>query len=281
MNVHRLSLVPLPLAAGLLAGLFLLGPARVHAAVPDDPAERAAVVGQPKTLLVQPQTITLTGPRSRQQILVTGQYPDGSSRDLTPFCTIRSPEGLVVIHEDGFLQPKKNGSGILVIEAGGQTIRAPLTVKDQDKPQPVSFRHEVIASLNVGGCNSGACHGTPSGKNGFKLSLRGFDPTADFQQLTRDVLGRRTDRLSPEASLLLQKGLGRVPHEGGQRFQASSVPGADRPRLAGRGPAGRSPDAAGHQEDRRPARLAAAPAARPLAAARRAGPPRRRHASAT
>jgi hypothetical protein len=77
--------------------------------------------------------------------------------------------------------------------------------------------------MNVGGCNMGACHGTPSGKNGFRLSLRGFDPALDYVQLTRDVFGRRSDRLNPEASLILQKGLGRVPHEGGVRFTAGSV----------------------------------------------------------
>ena len=84
--------------------------------------------------------------------------------------------------------------------------------------------NEVIASLNVGGCNAGACHGTPSGKGGFKLSLRGYDPSADFVQLTRDVLGRRTDSLDPEASLVMQKALGKIPHEGGQRFKADSIP---------------------------------------------------------
>ena len=57
----------------------------------------------------------------------------------------------------------------------------------------------------MGGCNSGACHGTPTGKNGFKLSLRGYDPAADYLQLTRDVLGRRTDRLGPDSALILQK----------------------------------------------------------------------------
>ena len=57
----------------------------------------------------------------------------------------------------------------------------------------------MIAALNVGGCNAGACHGTPSGKNGFKLSLRGFDPAADFLQLTRDQFGRRTDKHDPDA----------------------------------------------------------------------------------
>ena len=93
-----------------------------------------------------------------------------------------------------------------------------------DKPSPVSFRRDVIAAMNVGGCNMGACHGTPSGKNGFKLSLRGFDPAADFLQLTREQFGRRTDKHDPKASLLLLKGVGGVPHEGGQRFGMNSVP---------------------------------------------------------
>ena len=53
-------------------------------------------------------------------------------------------------------------------------------VRDFDKSLPISFRNDVIAALNVGGCNSGACHGTPSGKNGFKLSLRGYDPASDY-----------------------------------------------------------------------------------------------------
>jgi hypothetical protein len=88
----------------------------------------------------------------------------------------------------------------------------------------VSFRHQVIAALNVGGCNAGACHGTPSGKNGFRLSLRGYDPAADYLQLTRDVLGRRTARQGSDSSLILKKALGKVPHEGGQRYSAKSVP---------------------------------------------------------
>jgi hypothetical protein len=124
----------------------------------------------------------------------------------------------------GFVLPKKTGATNLVVQAGGQTAKVSLKVVDFDKPNPVSFRNEVIAALNVGGCNAGACHGTPSGKNGFKLSLRGYDPPSDFIQLTRDVLGRRTDRMDPDAGLILQKSLGKVPHEGGQRFQATSVP---------------------------------------------------------
>src|SRR5260370_29274374 len=100
----------------------------------------------------------------------------------------------------GFLQPRKDATTARLVKAGGQTARVTITVQHLEKPQPVSFRNEMIAALNVGGCNQGACHGTPSGKNGFRLSLRGYDPAADYIQLTRDVLGRRTDQLAPAAS---------------------------------------------------------------------------------
>jgi hypothetical protein len=198
----------------------------LRAGLPMDPAAHAQVVGQPAALAVQPDNITLTGPRATQQIVVTGRYADGSVRDLTPFCELAGEApGIVNISAGGFVLPQKDGATALVVKAGGQVARVPVTVKDFAKATPVSFRHQVIASLNVGGCNAGACHGTPSGKNGFRLSLRGYDPASDYVQLTRDVLGRRSDRLDPTASLILQKALGRVPHEGGARFAANSLPG--------------------------------------------------------
>src|SRR5947209_17315846 len=80
---------------------------------------------------------------------------------------------------------------------------------------PVDFRTDVIAALSHAGCNSGACHGSPQGKNGFRLSLRGHDPSLDLHMLTRAEMGRRVDRLRPENSLFLQKPTGRVSHQGG------------------------------------------------------------------
>ncbi len=84
--------------------------------------------------------------------------------------------------------------------------------------QEVSFRNDVMAVLSRGGCNAGACHGNQNGKGGFKLSLRGQDPAADFATLTRDTLARRTDSHRPAESLLLLKATAAVPHEGGKRF---------------------------------------------------------------
>jgi hypothetical protein len=212
----------LGLSLALSATLFAV-PAT--AAPPTEAPERAAAVGQPVELRVESGPVLLTGRRAVRQVLVAGRYADGSLRDLTPFAAFTcEPAGLVRIEEGGLLQPQRDGAGQLVVTAGGRSARVPVTVQGMATDQPVSFRRQVVASLNVGGCNAGACHGTPSGKNGFRLSLRGADPAADYLQLTRDVMGRRTDRNDPAASLMLQKGLGRVPHEGGQRFAAGSVP---------------------------------------------------------
>jgi hypothetical protein len=209
----------------LLCSLLLLTAfAPAHAAVPTEPAERATLVGTPAQLLVEPASVSLVGPHSHRQLVVTGKYADGSMRDLTALCEFSSEQAAVAsVDATGYVSAKQNGATQLLIKAGTLTTKIAVTVKDTDKAVPTSFRNDVIAAFNVGGCNSGACHGTPSGKGGFKLSLRGFDPEADFQQLTRDVLGRRTSRLDANTSLILLKGLGRVPHEGGQRFQPNSV----------------------------------------------------------
>src|SRR5215213_6354545 len=83
---------------------------------------------------------------------------------------------------------------------------------------PVEFRRDVIAALSRAGCNSGACHGSPQGKNGFRLSLRGSDADLDLATLLKDQGGRRVNRQSPDASLILMKGSGRVAHQGGRVF---------------------------------------------------------------
>ncbi|MBA4187075.1 MAG: hypothetical protein C0467_03570 [Planctomycetaceae bacterium] len=87
----------------------------------------------------------------------------------------------------------------------------------------VSFERDVMPVLSRAGCNSGACHGNLNGKGGFKLSLKGEDPTTDIAALTREMLARRTDPHHPAESLLLLKGTGKVPHEGGSRFSPTST----------------------------------------------------------
>jgi hypothetical protein len=89
-------------------------------------------------------------------------------------------------------------------------------------PPNVSFRNHVIPILTKAGCNSGACHGAAAGKNGFKLTLRGYDPETDYLNLTRQAAGRRTNLLEPARSLVLLKPTRAVPHMGGKRFAVGS-----------------------------------------------------------
>src|SRR5262249_10240661 len=80
---------------------------------------------------------------------------------------------------------------------------------------PVSFVRDVMPTLSRMGCNAGTCHGAQQGKNGFKLSLRGYDPKFDHRALTDDLEGRRFNRAAPDTSLMLLKPSGAVPHVGG------------------------------------------------------------------
>ena len=61
------------------------------------------------------------------------------------------------------------------------------------------------------GCNQGTCHGSAQGKNGFKLSLRGYDPIFDVRALTDDLAGRHVNLASPDDSLMLLKASAGVP----------------------------------------------------------------------
>jgi Protein of unknown function (DUF1549)/Protein of unknown function (DUF1553) len=90
-----------------------------------------------------------------------------------------------------------------------------VSVARAEESRPVDFRTDVIAALSSAGCNQGSCHGSPQGKNGFRLSLRGHDPDWDLAVLTRAEMGRRVDLQRPDKSLFLLKGAGRVAHQGG------------------------------------------------------------------
>ena len=76
--------------------------------------------------------------------------------------------------------------------------------------------------LNKVGCTGGSCHGSAKGKNGFKLSLRGYDPEFDYRALLYDVSGRRFNRAAPAESLMLAKPTQEVPHEGGLQVEPGS-----------------------------------------------------------
>ena len=173
----------------------------------------------PQEVTVTPAEVTLHGVRSRQQLLVTAGLAKGREADLTRDAKYDSADPAVAeVSSEGVVLPRGNGDTTIRVTAGGKTTTAKVTVSGMGEPPSVDFRTDVIAAISRAGCSQGACHGSPQGKGGFRLSLRGFNPVLDLETLVREAGGRRTNPLSPADSLILLKGSGRMPHQGGVRF---------------------------------------------------------------
>ena len=99
---------------------------------------------------------------------------------------------------------------------------AVLAAAAADAAEPVTFLRDVAPILNKASCTSGPCHGAAKGKNGFKLSLRGYDPQFDYESLLYDLSGRRFNRAQPGRSLMLAKPSQQIAHGGGLRFEPDS-----------------------------------------------------------
>ncbi len=85
------------------------------------------------------------------------------------------------------------------------------------------FDTEIVPVFTKAGCNAGACHGAAAGRGGFKLSLLGGDPAADYDAIVLEREGRRVNLARPAESLLLAKPTGILAHEGGVRIDEGSV----------------------------------------------------------
>jgi len=84
------------------------------------------------------------------------------------------------------------------------------------------FRRDVMPIFFRAGCNAGTCHGSARGKDGFMLSLFGYDAKGDYERIVNEMPGRRVNIATPEQSLLLLKATGSVPHSGGKLFKRDS-----------------------------------------------------------
>ena len=111
-----------------------------------------------------------------------------------------------------------DGTGMLEVTAGGQKQTVSVTVEGSRQPRHFNFENDILPLLGRFGCNSSGCHGKAEGQNGFKLSVFGFDPPADYAALSMEGRGRRMFPAMPEQSLFLKKASGVVPHGGGLRI---------------------------------------------------------------
>ena len=212
--VARSKLISLSSAGSMLAALIAVGSLPAVAA---EPPPVPPIV----ELSVFPAKLELNGIRDSRRLLVTGRTADGQVVDLTLEAQLAAEGEAVVLEDDGYISPRKEGAAEIVVKAGGKEARVPAIVKEA-KPAPVSFVREIQPSMSKVGCNAGTCHGAQEGKNGFKLTLRGYDPELDYFALVDDLSGRRFNRSVPSQSLMLLKPTQGVPHVGGFLFDEDS-----------------------------------------------------------
>lgn len=171
-------------------------------------------------LEVHPQAFELTGIRQSLQLITTGRLSGDGTADLTHDVSYEAADTTVLsVSRSGQIRPIRNGTTTIRVAKGPLSQNVTISVVGQQQDERVSFSYQTLPLLAKAGCSGGACHGSPNGKAGFRLSLFGFEPAIDRAALTRDVNGRRVNMVEPDSSLLLKKPTMQIPHAGGRRLR--------------------------------------------------------------
>ncbi len=174
-----------------------------------------------RAIKLEPSSLTLSDGRDERRVLVSGESASGQSFDLTGLATFQAQSPMVEIDSQGGIHAKQAGHTTITVVFQDKKAVLPVTVESAEIA-PVRFVRDVEPLISRLGCNAGTCHGSAKGKNGFKLSLRGYDPDYDYQALINDLSGRRFDRVQVDESLMLLKPTAEVPHEGRQALKPGS-----------------------------------------------------------
>lgn len=216
----RILLPPLALATGL--GWLASMAVAAGSAAPEKTLPPAPPLPAIRSIRLEPASLTLEDARDARRVLVIGERADGGRIDLTSDARWTTGAATLRVTTNGVVSGVQAGDGTVSVEAGGQKASLPVKVTGV-ATRPVGFVRDIEPILSKAGCSAGPCHGSAKGKNGFKLSLRGYDPEYDYQALINDLGGRRLNRVRVDESLMLQKPLGDVPHEGRQAIRPGSA----------------------------------------------------------
>jgi WD40 repeat protein len=202
-------------AAAGAAAVFTVLPEQAEPVPTETLPEAARLV----SLEVEPKEISLSNRFAYVQLVVTGRLASGEALDVTRMVEPSFSTDIALLSRAGLVRPKSDGKGRLVLRLEGKTVSVPVTVRGLAQPVQFDFVKDVAPVLSRLGCNSGTCHGSAQGKNGFKLSLRGYDPLFDVRALTDDNAARHVNLASPVDSMMLLKPTAAVPHVGGALMQ--------------------------------------------------------------
>ncbi|MFN7878091.1 MAG: DUF1549 and DUF1553 domain-containing protein [Pirellula sp.] len=195
---------------------------------PADPSNNAnqppavGAVSDWSSLMVYPPNIKLSSKTDSQHIIAVATRKDGVTMDVTDQVAWSLDADTFVDWKDFVVSPKADGTSRLTASWNGMTSSCEITTANSQITNPIHFEKDVMPILTKAGCNTGSCHGAARGKDGFRLSLFGYDPVGDYQRITREIGIRRINLAVPEQSLLLLKAIGAVQHSGGKKIEPGS-----------------------------------------------------------
>ena len=213
----------------LLLLTLILAPLWSQSAGGDGPRIR------PLSLRLIPSSVTLPSRAASHRFLVLGEYPDGLERDVTAECVfLVSDPTKGEIDDSGRFSGLQAGTVVLRARLGNQQAVARVRVPELGPERPFNFSRDIGAILTRRGCNGSDCHGSVTGRGGFKLSKNAANPREDhrwlvrggtYQVLAAESKGKEIPRIDlgdPARSLLLLKPTMSIPHGGGERFSLGS-----------------------------------------------------------
>jgi hypothetical protein len=172
---------------------------------------------------VTPAIVHLNGPDATYSLLVDGKTAGGRWIDLTRQARFRSLRPTVAtVSAEGIISGHSDASAEVVVSVGSRQRTVQVQVTGASQSRSLHFENDIVPLLSRFGCNASGCHGKAEGQNGFKLSVFGSDPVADYNALVKESRGRRVLPAVPDLSLLLTKPSGAVAHGGGIRIRRES-----------------------------------------------------------
>src|SRR4026209_2528546 len=140
---------------------------------------------------VYPPDVNLNTKADLQRFIVVATRDDGGTLHLPAQAAVKLVDPNLCRLDKNVLYPQADGQTTLEIEYQGFKSAAAVAVKDAAAERPISFQLDVMPVFMRSGCNTGSGHGAARGKDGFRLSLFGFDPQGDYYRLTREIGVRR------------------------------------------------------------------------------------------
>jgi WD40 repeat protein len=205
-----------PLSNGSDAGASDSVVAAHSADANNSPVEQLSADQKLASIEASPKSIELSAAFEKNQLVLTGRLANGTMVDVTRMVKFAAAQpNIVSVSGSGLVRVLGKGQTKLSASVGGQTVEIPVNVVSSEIA-PTDYIRDVTPVLSKLGCNAGTCHGSKDGKNGFKLSLRGYDPIYDTRAFTDELASRRANIAAPDNSLMLLKATGAVPHLGGQ-----------------------------------------------------------------